>query len=131
MSPCLHLDVYTVLQAEVLRIVAPFLLLLLCCDVEQPWQREVEAMHGSVLLPAAQALACWQDGSGTFEPILPREELEAMYRRILAQEIPLPSGASGGDHLASSGRKRGLQASKLAAALGLSHLFRSPFQHQS
>lgn len=64
-----------------------------------------------------------QDGSGAFEPILPREELEAMYHRILAQEIPLPSSAATGDQQPGA-RKRGLQASRLAAALGLSHLLR-------
>ena len=65
-----------------------------------------------------------QDGSGAFEPILPREELEAMYRRILAQEIPLPSSAAVGDQQGGGVRRKGLQASRLAAALGLSHLLR-------
>ena len=65
-----------------------------------------------------------QDGSGAFEPILPKEELEAMYHRILAQEIPLPSSAGAGDQQPGAERRKGLQASRLAAALGLSHLFR-------
>lgn len=65
-----------------------------------------------------------QDGSGAFEPILPRKDLEAMYQRILKQEIPLPSSDNSSDQHAGSLRKRGLQASRLAAALGLSHMFR-------
>lgn len=66
-----------------------------------------------------------QDGSGAFAPILPREELEAMYHRILAEEIPLPSSASIGEEQDGAARRRGIQASRLAAALGLSHLFRN------
>ena len=47
-----------------------------------------------------------------------------MYHRILAQEILLPSIVGAGDQQPGAARRKGLQASRLAAALGLSHLFR-------
>jgi len=48
-----------------------------------------------------------------------------MYARILEREIPLPSGGAGGDSQGGvAARKKGIQASRLAAALGLSHMFR-------
>ena len=66
-----------------------------------------------------------QDENGVFAPILPSPDLEAMYTRILEREIPLPSSASSGDLQGGvAGRKKGIQASRLAAALGLSHMFR-------
>lgn len=66
-----------------------------------------------------------QDESGAFAPILASKELEAMYSRILEQEIPQPNAPSSAKKTAdSAGQRRGVQASRLAAALGLSHLFR-------
>lgn len=96
-----------------------FALIMLNTDAHNPRAEKKLSCEDFVTMCQAQ------DGSGAFEPILPRPELEAMYRRILAQEIPLPSSASGSDLAASTGKRRGLQASKLAAALGLSHLFRN------
>ena len=36
------------------------------------------------------------EGKGEFEAILPREDLEAMYNRIIETEIVLPAAAAGG-----------------------------------
>ena len=70
------------------------------------------------------SVALLQDNSGVFAPILPREELEAMYHSILEREIPLPNAPAAARQLPGSTPRRGIQASRLAAALGLSHMFR-------
>lgn len=63
---------------------------------------------------------------GTFEAILPREDLEAVHSRILASELVVKESAGGG--ISSSAQQGGYDASlpplnvRLAAALGLSPL---------
>lgn len=54
-----------------------------------------------------------------------------MYGRILEREIPLPSSEAQPAKPAAEGPqpRLGLPASRLAAALGLSHLFRWPPSH--
>lgn len=96
-----------------------FALIMLNTDAHNPRAEKKLSCEDFVTMCQAQ------DSSGAFEPILPRTELEAMYHRILAQEIPLPNGASARDQVDSAGNSRGLQATRLAAALGLSHLLRN------
>ena len=47
-----------------------------------------------------------------------------MYRSILEREIPLPNAPAAARQLSGVTPRRGIQASRLAAALGLSHMFR-------
>lgn len=78
-------------------------------------------MHAQQMshLPPAQV-------EGTFEAILPREDLEAVHSRILASELVVKE--SGGGGLSSSAQQGRYDANvpplnvRLAAALGLSPL---------
>lgn len=68
-----------------------------------------------------------QGEEGGFEAILPAAELEAMYDRICKQELEVRGGlgAGGGTPRTPPGRRAPLNT-RLAAALGLTQVFRCP-----
>lgn len=65
-----------------------------------------------------------QASNGAFDPILPPDELQAIYKRVSEEGLPVAQNKDHSQDLAGFAPRKEVQTSKLAAALGLSHIFR-------
>ncbi|KAK9788000.1 hypothetical protein WJX73_004027 [Symbiochloris irregularis] len=93
-----------------------FALIMLNTDAHNPMAEKKLSKEDFVNMCQTQV-----EGTSDFQSILPREELEAMYVRIIEHEIVLPAPAGG---TGSAGHRGGsaIQGMRLAAAVGLTQL---------